>query len=223
MNTCGRRGSRTGQKGRLRPSQHRGFSWLYEKVWSWNDPSELPKAGSFTDCLRGTCSWARQLSSPRPPAGNTLSSWEDHFWRETLGMPSESTIDGHLESMWKSPGVADGSHCLWICFNHGVAIVVRDGFYFILKPLSQQVLNTCTHFDYEQEKENDPWMIWVELWWKVKVKSLSHVWLCDPMDCIAYQVSLSMGFSRQGYWNGLPFLSPGDLPNPGIEPTSLAL
>jgi len=30
-----------------------------------------------------------------------------------------------------------------------------------------------------------------------------------------------MGFSRQEYWNGLPFLTPGDLPDPGIEPTSL--
>ena len=34
------------------------------------------------------------------------------------------------------------------------------------------------------------------------------------------QVLLSMGFSRQDYWNGLPFPSPGDLPNPGIEPLS---
>ena len=40
---------------------------------------------------------------------------------------------------------------------------------------------------------------------------------------VAYQVSLSMGFSRQEYWSGLPFLSAGDLPNPGIEPRSPAL
>ena len=39
--------------------------------------------------------------------------------------------------------------------------------------------------------------------------------LCDP---VAYQAPLSMGFSRQWYWSGLPFPSPGDLPNPGIEP-----
>ena len=32
-----------------------------------------------------------------------------------------------------------------------------------------------------------------------------------------------MGFSRQGHWSGLPFSSPGDLPDPGIEPGSLAL
>ena len=39
----------------------------------------------------------------------------------------------------------------------------------------------------------------------------------------AYQAPLSMGFSRQEYWSGLPFPSPGDLPNPGIEPESSAL
>ena len=35
---------------------------------------------------------------------------------------------------------------------------------------------------------------------------------------VAYQAPLSMGFSRQQYWSGLTFPSPGDLPNPGIEP-----
>ena len=46
---------------------------------------------------------------------------------------------------------------------------------------------------------------------------------CDPMDCIAHQAPLSTGISRQEYWSGLPFSSPGDLPNPGIEPRSPAL
>ena len=40
---------------------------------------------------------------------------------------------------------------------------------------------------------------------------------------VACQAPLSMGFSRQEYWSGLPFLSPGDLPDPGIEPGSPAL
>ena len=40
--------------------------------------------------------------------------------------------------------------------------------------------------------------------------------LCDPID-YALQASLSMGFSRQEYWSGLPFPPPGDLPHPGIE------
>ena len=40
---------------------------------------------------------------------------------------------------------------------------------------------------------------------------------------VACQAPLSMGFSRQEYWSGLPFPSPGDLPDPGIEPRSPAL
>ena len=57
--------------------------------------------------------------------------------------------------------------------------------------------------------------------WKVKVKSLSRVWLCATPWTAAHQVPPSMGFSRQEYWSGLPFPSPGDLPDPGIEPKSL--
>ena len=44
--------------------------------------------------------------------------------------------------------------------------------------------------------------------------------LCNP---IAHQAHLSMEFFRQEYWSGLPFPSPGDLPNPGIKPRSPAL
>ena len=40
---------------------------------------------------------------------------------------------------------------------------------------------------------------------------------------VAHQAPLSMGFSRQGYWSGLPCPPPGDLPNPGIEPRSPTL
>ena len=40
---------------------------------------------------------------------------------------------------------------------------------------------------------------------------------------IAHQASLAMGFPKQEYWNGLTFPSPGDIPEPGIEPASLAL
>ena len=55
---------------------------------------------------------------------------------------------------------------------------------------------------------------------KVKVKLLSRVWLFATPWTIAYQASPYMGFSRQEYWSGLPFPSPGDLPDPGIEPRS---
>ena len=60
-------------------------------------------------------------------------------------------------------------------------------------------------------------------WKKVKVKSLSHVWLFVTPWTVAYQAPRFMGFSRQEYWSRLPFPSPGDLPNPGIKPGSPAL
>ena len=44
-----------------------------------------------------------------------------------------------------------------------------------------------------------------------------------PLRTVAHQVPLSMGFSRLGYWSGLPFPSPGDLPDPEIETRSPAL
>ena len=52
---------------------------------------------------------------------------------------------------------------------------------------------------------------------------LSHVWLFETSWTIAHQAPLSMGFPRQESWSGLPFPSPEDLPDPGTEPTSLAL
>ena len=51
-----------------------------------------------------------------------------------------------------------------------------------------------------------------------EMKLLSHVWLFVTPWTVAYQAPPSMEFSRQEYWSGLPCPSPGDLPNPGIEP-----
>ena len=51
----------------------------------------------------------------------------------------------------------------------------------------------------------------------------SHIQLFVTPWIIVHQVPLSMGFSRQEYWSGLLFLSPGDIPKPGIEPGSLTL
>ena len=52
---------------------------------------------------------------------------------------------------------------------------------------------------------------------------LSHSVMSDslvPQWTVAHQVPLSVGFSRQEYWSGLLFLSPGNLPNPGVEASS---
>ena len=58
---------------------------------------------------------------------------------------------------------------------------------------------------------------------KVKVKLLSHVQFFAIPWTVAYWAPLSMEFQRQQYWSGLPFPSPGDLPNPGLKPGSPAL
>ena len=55
------------------------------------------------------------------------------------------------------------------------------------------------------------------------MKSLSRVRLSTTPWTVAYQAPPSMGFSRQEYWSGLLFPSPGDLPNPGIKPGFPAL
>ena len=62
--------------------------------------------------------------------------------------------------------------------------------------------------------------------WRVlrrHAQSLGHVRLFATPWTVAHQAPLSMGFPRQEYWSGLPFPSPGDLPDPGIEPRSPAL
>ena len=56
-----------------------------------------------------------------------------------------------------------------------------------------------------------------------EVKWLSRVRLFATPWTVAYQTPLSMGFSRQEYWSGVPLPSPGDLPSPGIKPRSPVL
>ena len=51
-------------------------------------------------------------------------------------------------------------------------------------------------------------------------QSLNRVQLFGTLWTVAYQVPLSMGFSRQEYWSGLPYPPPGGLPDPGIKPVS---
>ena len=57
----------------------------------------------------------------------------------------------------------------------------------------------------------------------VSAQSLSHVLLFVTLWTVAHQAPLSMEFSRQEHWSGLPFPSLGCLPNPGIKPVSPAL
>ena len=57
----------------------------------------------------------------------------------------------------------------------------------------------------------------------VYARSLSRVQFLATQWIVAHQIPLFMGFPRQEYWNGLPFPTPGDLPDPRIEPESPAL
>ena len=68
---------------------------------------------------------------------------------------------------------------------------------------------------WHQQPRNYKKLCCSDLW--SEVKSLSHVRLFATPWTVAYQASPSMGFSRQEYWSGLLFPSPGDLPDPGIE------
>ena len=54
----------------------------------------------------------------------------------------------------------------------------------------------------------------------MRAQSLSLVQLFATPRTVAHQAPLSMGFPRQEYWNGLPFSSPGDLPDSGSKPMS---
>ena len=74
-----------------------------------------------------------------------------------------------------------------------------------------------------QEDPMDKWSLAGYSPWGCKESDTTeHTYTLTPWT-IAYQTPLSMGFSRQEYCSGLPFPSPGDLPNPGIEPGSPAL
>ena len=89
-----------------------------------------------------------------------------------------------------------------------LATVSSQGITTILQPKSWVVLWETSRLD-------------LQVWQGACV--LSCPTLCDPCGLLARQIPLSMGFSRQEYWSGLPFPSPGDLLDPGIEPRYPAL
>ena len=66
------------------------------------------------------------------------------------------------------------------------------------------------------------WEIGIDIYILCVLSHFSHVQLFAILWTVARQAPLSVEFSRQEYWSGLPFPSPGDLPDPGIEPQSPA-
>ena len=114
--------------------------------------------------------------------------------------------------MWCPVGLYTWMLHLWVlmcaCFSSGLKTVfqVAWSLYIIINRL----VPTSSQITFE--------LHWVSEW----VKSLSRVWLFTTPWTVAYQAPPSMGFSRQEYWSGLPFPSPEDLPDPGIERRSPA-
>ena len=96
-----------------------------------------------------------------------------------------------------------------------------------------QILSWVLSWSFESESGHLPWnqgrsvntygpLNFMCSWW-TEVKLLSRVQLFAIPWTVANGAPPSMGFSRQEYWSGLPFPSPGELPDPGIEPGSPAL
>ena len=92
--------------------------------------------------------------------------------------------------------------------------------FFCVPPLGLSIQITLYFFFGIKSLDVRTTLIKDEKW---KYQSLSRVWLFVTPWSIAHWAPLSTGFSRQEYWSGLPFLSPGDLPDPGIKPVSPAL
>ena len=78
--------------------------------------------------------------------------------------------------------------------------------------------NRILEFQYTKDKSSEGDILLLLL-----LSHFSHVQLCVTPQIITCQAPLSVGFSRQKYWSGLPFSPPRDLPHPGTNPTSPAL
>ena len=89
----------------------------------------------------------------------------------------------------------------------------------------QEVWSGCIHGKGLRQPQNPHWAGWWRFFslHSVLFRSFSCVWFFWTQWTVSCQALPSMGFFRQEYWSGLPFLSPGDLPDPRIEPASLHL
>ena len=147
---------------------------------------------------------------------------------------------GSIPGLGRSPGRGHGNPLQHSCLENPHRQRSLEGYspQGLKKLNTTEWLNTCTHSrccgtqsapspartcQGKITGTGDPWDVLNSEVKQSKVKLLSRVWLFANPWTVAYQDSLSMGFSRQEYWSGLPFPPPGDLPDPGIEPRSPAL
>ena len=124
--------------------------------------------------------------------------------------------------------------CSWINFSEIYKIIILCLFFRITPGLQIcKILLECLIIIWLLPKPSFSFVLWKDIWPsnrsfifmknKVKVKSLSCVWLFVTPWTVACQAPSSMGFSRQELWSGWPFPCPGDLLKPGIEFGSPAL
>ena len=135
-----------------------------------------------------------------PLQGKDISKWKN--WTAACQAPLSFTISQSLYKFMSIELVMLSNHLILFCF-----LFLLPSNFPNIRVFSSE-LTLCIR-----------WPI-LALWlWHVhsEVKSLSCVQLFATPWTVAYQAPPSMGFSRQEYWSGLPFPSPGDIPDPGIE------
>ena len=181
---------------------------------------------------RGNWPWSAGWDKVAPTWGR-----REHVWNsgDTLGCLSvfpcpNVTVKGHAQQSWPekamiTKGSKPSDMCIWITLSG----CERK------PPLSHTLLSSTTipyisghqmdrSSSHTKQFSEINWVSYNSIltlcsWWKVTklCATLATPWT------VACKAALSMGLSRQEYWSGLPFPSPGDLPDPGIKPRSPVL
>ena len=115
-----------------------------------------------------------------------------------------------IPGLGRSPGVGNGNPPQYSCLENTID---RGTWHGVTNSWTWLSPHAHTHRAKKEKSFKE----------RKKVKLLSCIWLFATPGTVDYKAPPSMEFSRQEYWSGLPLPSPGDLPNPGIEPGSPTL
>ena len=143
------------------------------------------------------------LATTPPGKSSALNSFLLHFFCYDSSPYTVSLYGVHWLSIFLS--FSFGSSIGMLSTNLSSNTLILSSFSF---PWSSLLLNLCVEF----------FSLLIVL---CILSRLSHVWLFVTLWTVAHQDALSIGFSRQEYWSGLPCTPPGDLLDPGIKPESL--
>ena len=145
------------------------------------------------------------------------SSVHGIFPSKNTGVGCHFLLQRIFPSQRLNPSLPSLLHCRWILY----CWAIREAPAAAAAKSLQSCLTLCDPIDGSPPSSPIPGILqartleWVAIsfsnvWkWKVKVKSLSRIWLLATPWTIAHQAPPSMGFSRQEYWSGLPLPSPG--------------